>query len=153
MLKDDLRTTIETLRKRGESQREIARVTGVDRKTIRAYVRRKVSDSSPPELKPVGTIAVTEMPPCSPALLPGAPSKNPTDSVCEPHREWIESQLRLRRNAQSIYQDLVEIHGFSNKYSAVKRFVRKLKTRDPKQFTYSNLCPPRKLRSITAREL
>ena len=134
MLKDDLRTTIETLMKRGVSLHEIARTTGVDRKTIRRHLRRKGSDSSPPGVGPVDTVTVTEMPPCPPALLPAAPAKKPTASVCEPHREWIEAQLRLRRNAQFIYQDLVEIHGFPHKYSAVKRFVRKLKTRDPKQF-------------------
>jgi transposase len=134
MLKNDLRTTIETLLKRGSSQREIARSTGVDRKTIRAHIRRKAN-----EPEPVATEAITpEMPRCPPAR---APAKKPTDSVCEPHREWIEAQLRLRRNAQSIYQDLVEIHGFPHKYSAVKRFVRKLKVRDPKQFDVLEFMP------------
>ena len=27
-------------------------------------------------------------------------------SACEPHREWIEDQVRLGRNAVAIYQDL-----------------------------------------------
>jgi hypothetical protein len=40
----------------------------------------------------------------------------------------------LRRNGQAIYQDLVESRGFTHRYSAVKRFVRKLRTRDPEQF-------------------
>jgi transposase len=40
----------------------------------------------------------------------------------------------MRRNAQSIYQDLVESQGFTHRYNAVKRFVRKLRTRDPEQF-------------------
>src|SRR5437773_7579256 len=113
MLKGDLRTTIDTLLNRGSSLREIARSTGVDRKTIRAHIRRKANDHSQPES------VATDMSPCPPA--PG-PAKQLTDSVCEPYREWIETQLRLRRNAQSIYQDLVEVHGFPHKYSAVKRF-------------------------------
>ena len=29
-------------------------------------------------------------------------------SACDPHREWIEKQVRLGRNGVSIYQDLVE---------------------------------------------
>jgi hypothetical protein len=37
-------------------------------------------------------------------------------SACAPHREWIEVQVRLGRNAVSIYQDLVDNYGFSNKY-------------------------------------
>ena len=39
ILKPHLRTTIQTLLKRGATQREIARITGVDRKTIRACQR------------------------------------------------------------------------------------------------------------------
>jgi IS30 family transposase len=50
MLKDNLRTTIETLLKRGRSLREIARATGVDRKTIRSHIRRTAADSSPPAM-------------------------------------------------------------------------------------------------------
>ncbi|RWN48676.1 MAG: IS21 family transposase, partial [Mesorhizobium sp.] len=33
-------------------------------------------------------------------------------SACELHRAWIEEQVRLRRNAQAIYQDLVDQFGF-----------------------------------------
>jgi hypothetical protein len=36
-----------------------------------------------------------------------------TPSACEIHREWIESQVTLGRNAVSIYQDLVEKFGFT----------------------------------------
>jgi hypothetical protein len=43
-LKLHLRTTIQTLLERGATQREIARITGVDRKTIRDYQR--LSNSS-----------------------------------------------------------------------------------------------------------
>jgi transposase len=38
VLKSHLRVTIRTLLQGGASQREIGRVTGVDRKTIRRYV-------------------------------------------------------------------------------------------------------------------
>ena len=34
------RATIETLLERGATQREIARITGIDRKTVQAYQRR-----------------------------------------------------------------------------------------------------------------
>ena len=40
----------------------------------------------------------------------------------------------LGRNAQSIYQDLVEVFGFTHRYNSVKRFVRTLKAREPERF-------------------
>ncbi len=39
VLKPNVRITVQTLLKNGTSQREIERVTGVDRKTIRRYAR------------------------------------------------------------------------------------------------------------------
>ena len=74
---------------------------------------------------------------CSSPLSP-APneSKIPkhAKSACEPHRKWIEKQVRLGRNGVAIYQDLVERYGFTSKYNSVKRFVRGLRKKDPKQF-------------------
>jgi transposase len=55
-------------------------------------------------------------------------------SACEAHREWVESQVRLGRNAVSIYQELVEEHGFTHCYNSVKRFVAKLRAREPERF-------------------
>jgi len=132
MLKIDLRTTIETLLKRGRSLREITRSTGIARNTIKSYVRRKAGDAA-------ATEAVTAEISASPPTI--APSRRTTASVCEPHRQWIESQIRLKRNAQSIYQDLVEQHGFAHKYNAVKRFVRTLRARDPEQFDVLEFIP------------
>jgi len=40
VLKLNHRATIETLLERGATQHEIARITGIDRKTVRAYQRR-----------------------------------------------------------------------------------------------------------------
>jgi transposase len=140
MLKGDLRTTIETLLKRGASLRQIARSTGVSRNTISSHLRR-AGGRGCDTTRDIEELA-TACPP-APAACPPDPAfaKKPTDSVCEPHREWIEAQLRLRRNAQSIYQDLVESRGFTHRYSAVKRFVRKLKRRDPEQFDVLEFIP------------
>jgi transposase len=44
------------------------------------------------------------------------------------HREFIELALSRGRNAMAIYQSLVDDHGFTQRYSAVSRFVRKLQT-------------------------
>jgi hypothetical protein len=68
---------------------------------------------------------------------PGWPPARPPKqarSACEGHREWIEKQLEFGRNAQSIYQDLVEEFGFTHRYNSVKRFVRSLKVREPDRF-------------------
>jgi transposase len=131
MLNLNLRTTIQTLLKRGNSQREVARSTGVARNTIRSHIQRADGAAAVAEAADVRTSG-----PAPTTVVPKT-----TGSVCEPHREWIESQLRLERNAQSIYQDLVEQHGFTHKYNAVKRFVRKLKTRVPEQFDVLEFIP------------
>jgi hypothetical protein len=55
-------------------------------------------------------------------------------SACEEHRDWIRAQVELGRNAQSIYQDLVEGFGFTHRYNSAKRFVRGLKVREPERF-------------------
>ncbi len=62
-------------------------------------------------------------------------------SACEPHREWIESQVGLGRNAQAIYQDLVEQFAFTHKYNSVKRFCRALKAREPARFDVLEFLP------------
>ena len=67
-------------------------------------------------------------PPWPPAPAPAAPlGCAPTASACEPHRAFIEAQLRLRRNAMAIYQDLVDQHGFAGAYNSVKRFAGELR--------------------------
>ena len=55
------------------------------------------------------------------------PSRSPSASACEPYREFIEAELAKGRNAMAIWQDLVDGHGFGERYASVKRFVRKLR--------------------------
>jgi transposase len=54
-------------------------------------------------------------------------------STCEPFRESIELGLSYGRNAMAIWQDLVTDYGFSGGYQTVKRFVRKLRGKQPVQ--------------------
>ncbi len=134
VLKLHLRVTIQTLLRNGTSQHEIQRLTGVDRKTIRRYQRQIEAPNSPGVATGSGAqkaaLCAIELPP------PRPPARSPKEahSACEAHREWIEAQVALGRNAQSIYQDLVERHGFTHKYNSVKRFVRHLKAREPERF-------------------
>ena len=64
-----------------------------------------------------------------------------TVSACDPHRSWIKAQVQLGRNAMSVYQDLVEREGFGHGYNSVKRFVAKLRARDPERFDVLEFLP------------
>ena len=137
VLKAHLRITIETLMSRGVSHREIERRTGVDRKTLRRYA----AGSKSPGVATGGAGSGDETPPPRPPALAGGSPSATGSSTCEPHRAWIESQLQLGRNAQSLYQDLVEQHGFAHRYNSVKRFVAKLKARSPERFDVLEFLP------------
>ncbi len=137
-MKPNIRITIVTLLQAGKTQREIARVTGVDRKTIRRYAHEANSPGVATGTEAVialpGQTDWVENPPPRPPVVAPVSAPPATTSACETHREWIEQQLALGRNAQSIYQDLVEHHGFAHRYNSVKRFVRRLKAREPERF-------------------
>jgi len=137
VLKPHLRITIDTLLKRGTAQREIERRTGVDRKTIRKYARGANSPTPATGSEAPGGQIPPPRPPAAAAKAPAAV----TPSACEPHRAWIEAQVSLGRNAVAIYQDLVEGHGFAPRYGSVKRFVAKLKARQPERFDVLEFAP------------
>ena len=183
VLKSHLQSTVFTLLERKKSQREIERLTGVSRKTIRRYQalfegRRAAAANSPmvttgsepevqqtalapsPQARPAPTARA--LPPRLTAQsgqipidgqtppLPRPPAVDaPTEatsfnfarSASEPHRDWIEQQVRLKRNAQAIYQDLVDQFGFTASYQSVKRFVRALRHVDPEQFDRLEFAP------------
>ena len=131
VLKPHKQTTIFTLLGLRKSQRDIERITGIDRKTIRSYQRRyEASQSNSPG---VATDYCEQIPPpWPPTLSVAAPTLS--TSKCEPHRAFIDAQLRLGRNAMAIYQDLVDLHGFDGAYNSVKRFTAQLRHKAPEQF-------------------
>ena len=156
VLKSHLRITIETLLEAGASHREIERRTGVDRKPIRRYARaansptpatgsESTADETPPPRPPAEEEggASAAIPIVTQATVPGTRTRVPKHalSACQPHREWIKAQVQLGRNAMSIYQDLVETHGFTHRYNSVKRFVRKLRSSDPERFDVLEFLP------------
>ena len=138
VLKPHLQTTVWTLLDAGASQREIERVTGIDRKTIRAYQKRFAAAAA--NSPGVATGCLAQFPPPRPPALRVAAAAA-TVSACEPHRAFIEAQLRLRRNATAVYQDLVDQFGFTGAYGSVKRFVRHLRQREPEQFDRLEFLP------------
>ena len=133
-LKPHLQTTLTTLLEKGTSHRQIERITGIDRKTIRSY-HKKADD-----LKSNSPGVATDTPAQTPPPRPPAQAKS-SASACEPHREFIESQLRLKRNYMAIYQDLVDKQGFGAAYNSVKRFAGGLCAREPQQFDRLEFAP------------
>jgi transposase len=118
----------------GTSHRQIERVTGIDRKTIRTYAKRIE------ELKANSSGVATGTPDQTPPPRPPAQAKL-APSNCEPHRAFIEAQLRFKRNYMAIYQDLVDTHGFTGAYNSVKRFCGGLCKHEPEQFDRLEFAP------------
>lgn len=132
VLSNHRKTTIRTLLERGLSHREVARVTGAHRATVRRYAMPLAKCTSPA----TGSGAETG-PPRPPAFI----GEKAIESACEPYREWIEKQVALGRNARAIHQELIERHGFPHRYNAVKRFVRKLRVRAPERYDVLDFLP------------
>lgn len=116
-----------TLLGAGTSHRQIERVTGIDRKTIRAYGQRLAAERS--NSPGVATGSEPQTPPPRPPAVVAL-----SVSACEPNRTFIEEQLRLKRNFMAIYQDLVDKHGFNGAYNSVKRFAGGVRRGEPEQF-------------------
>jgi transposase len=138
----------------GFSFREIEERLGVHRETASKYAKAAGLWEPPP--KPATELGVATgsdfktgqtaapWPPDGSALNSEAvATKIPAHarSACETHREWIEAQVRLGRNAVAIFQDLVDNFEFKSKYNSVKRFVRALKRREPEQFDRLEFLP------------
>jgi transposase len=141
------RSTVVTLLQNQVSQHEINRKTGIDRKTIRKLAQAMVAAEGPASNSPMATgspdIAV-QIPPPRPPAPAGAPMlalPAHVRSACEPHRVWIEAQVRLGRNATAIYQELVDGHGFLSRYNSVKRFCRSVRKSEPEQFDRLEFLP------------
>ena len=140
-MKSHLKITIETLLGTGVPQREIERRTGVDRKTIRRHARRANAPGVATGLAEDAEQTPPPRPPASGDGLVPLPAATTTISACAAHRVWIEAQVTLGRNAVSIFQDLVERHGFAHQYNSVKRFVATLKARAPERFDVLEFLP------------
>jgi transposase len=156
VLKPHLQTTIWTLLRAGNTHREIERRTGISRHTIRSYAERFATQGDPPWDSNCPGVATGSSagsadqtapprPPASPLASPPALTMTPTAaaaaSLCEPHRAFIEAQLRLGRNAMAIYQEMVDEKGFAGRYNSVKRFVARLRIREPEQFDRLSFAP------------
>jgi transposase len=147
VLKPHRKTTVITLLSNQISHHEIHRKTGVDRKTIRRIASGLAGGANSPTATGAEEVAGQIPPPRPPD---GDASKSGSTegkipyharSACEPHRAWIEEQVRLGRNALAIFQELVDRFEFSHRYNSVKRFCRGLKSRAPEQFDRLEFLP------------
>lgn len=146
VLNEEKKKQVIALGQLGWALRRIEEATGVRRETAAGYLRaagiaiqapggwgrRKPKPANEvttdPEAKPAngGKVTTDSTTPES-SISPAA-----TASITEPYRELIEVALSHGRNAMSIWQELVDRHGFSGAYESVKRYVRKLRgTRSP----------------------
>ena len=141
------RSTVVTLLQNHVSQHKISRKTGIDRKTVRKLTLALFAAAVPAANSPMatGSAALADQipPPWPPAPADGNLLRLPAHarSACEPHRTWIEAQIRLGRNATAIYQELVDRHSFLGRYNSVKRFCRGLRQSEPEQFDRLEFLP------------
>jgi transposase len=115
----DVRELVRRLRM-GEPDRRIARDLGVSRNTVARYRRwaqqRGVLTG---ELPPLEVLAEL-LQPVEAQPRPHEPSQ------VEPFREQVQTLRQRGVEGQAIWQILVDQHGFTGSYSAIKRFLRRL---------------------------
>jgi len=110
----------------GWSLRQIEEATGVRRETASRYLKAAgVAVRRPGRWGHRDPKAAIEVITGSVALP--RPGRSPAASACEPYRELIERGVEQGRDAMSIWQDLVDDHGFGHGYQSVRRFVVKLR--------------------------
>ncbi len=154
VLKVHEQNTILQLAALGWSRKRIALELGLDRKTVRRYLR--AAANSPPISTPGSGAAESKSPPIS---TPGESSPPSAQTVgpegvtaavaaaagrpshCQAHRARIQAKLDLGLSAQRVYQDLVLEVGFSGSYQSVKRFVRRLRHQQPERVWRIEVAP------------
>jgi IS30 family transposase len=124
VLKVSLQTTIYSLADRGWSQRRIASELGINRETVRRYLRL-----AKPAISIAGSEEEADRKPAISITGVGAGRR----SRCESLAEVIGAKLEVGLSARRIYQDLVEQNDFRDSYQSVQRFVRKVKAAQPRR--------------------
>src|SRR5574337_1104521 len=154
VLSESKRQQVVALGRLNWSLRQIQEAVKVRRETASAYLKaagvpiRTARGRRPPP-KPASQASTESGADSNPARQaitdPEAPPPPPPaakPSECEPYREIVEEALGKRRNGVSIYQELVDKHGFAASYSSVRRFVRRLRGRvDAKTFAVIHTDP------------
>lgn len=119
-----LRDVIHRLRC-GESQRRIARDTGLSRPTIQKYGALAEQEGFLDPHTPLPDDATLL------ALL-GAPSRPPqTPSSVEPYAETVNELLDQHVEMTAILDRLRDNYGYTGSYSSLRRYVRRIRPREP----------------------
>ena len=113
VLKVSLQTTIYSLADRRWSQRRIASELGINRETVRRYLRL-----AKPAISIAGSEEGADRKPAISIAGIGAGRR----SRCERLAEVIAAKLEAGLSARRIYQDLVEQNDFRDSYQSVQRF-------------------------------
>jgi len=132
VLSDAKRQQVEALGRLGWSLRRIQRETHVRRETASAYLKAAGIDvrghggakPKPATSPEVITDPDVSKPATSPEVITDPVASS---SFCEPYRDLVTRWLDDGRTAMSIFQELVEKHGFTARYATVQRFVRKVR--------------------------
>ena len=127
----DKRLSIKTLRESGMSERAIGESLGVSRNAVRRHLAGISSNdtNAPTGKAPTGSEAPNDTTAPTGSAAAGEGTATPVSrSRCERFREVILSKLAQGLDSQRIHQDLVEEHGFDEKYWSVRRFVKSLGT-------------------------
>ena len=140
VLKVSHQEAIRSLHEKGWSQRRIARELGINGRTVRRYIQgeSKCSTISTPGSSEESDSKCILSIPGSESLVEREPAVSIADQLgrksrCEPFEAAIGSKMGAGLSAQRIYQDLVQENGFLGSYQSVKRFVRRLKGRQPER--------------------
>jgi transposase len=133
VLSEEKKQQVIALGRLGWSLRRIQRATQIRRETAATYLKvagipvRRPGGWGHSQAKPAIEVSTDSESGLGPADSGTRPGRSPSASACEPYREFIEAALAKGRNAMAIWQDLVDGHGFGEKYASVKRFVNKLR--------------------------
>lgn len=125
----DKTLSIRHLESHGVSERGIARALGISRNAVRRHLTANSSNDTkaPTGSAPTGSEAPNDTTAPTGSERDVQPTVSPVSrSRCERFREVILSKLEQGLDSQRIYQDLVEEHGFEEKYWSVHRFVKSL---------------------------
>jgi len=151
VLSKEKQQQIEALGRLGWSLRRIEREAEVRRETASRYLKAAGIDvrgrgGAPP--KPATSLGVitdpgddadsnaatslgviTDLAATAGARGPAPPTRaaSRNESLCEPYRALIERWVHDGRTGMSVWQALVDQHGFAGRYAAVQRFVRGLR--------------------------
>ena len=146
--------SIETLHRSGHSNREIARILGIDRGAVNKYVQRLRAAETLPLVAEAGSELTQNRPnphmpltghdePVAPPsfVLPNFPGRTGPKSLCEQYREVIVSKLGQGLSSVRIHQDLKTALSFLGRYHSVRRFIDHLGLKQPLPFRRMEVNP------------